>query len=211
MTDIEAYAFIEQQYIDAFGENFRLAHALGMPQGLTKYSIIGSSFYFALTEHFNLIGVNGGALTIFNVNRERLFGEATDDEIFDYIRAKYPETLTYHDFILMHDEMRSVGLFNNESDWSPPLGRNGLSINCLRLSVVSMGFNHPDIPWEDYLQKPINIPYLLGNFNLFQWQGEYDRSPMLTEFIKNIFGGILDERNWFIGGIMPWDQFGGRF
>jgi len=212
MTDIEAYDFIEQQYIDAFGENFRMARILQMPTSMTMYAAIGFSFTESLAEHFGVTGERGSFLAIYDINRERLFGDAADDEIYNYIRAKYPETLTHHDFILMHDEMRMVGLFNDDARWSPPPGRNGYGLfTCLPGRILGMANNHPDIPWEINLHKPINIPYVFGGYNMWQWQGDYDASPMLTEFIKNIFGGVLDERGWFIGGVMPWDQYGGRF
>ena len=205
MSDVEAYAWIEKQYIEEFGENFMLAYILDMPQGMTKYSIIGSSFYSALTEQFGLNGVNFGSLTINNINRERLYGDISDDEIHDIIRAKYPETLSYRDFLLMYDEMRSVGLFNKEAEkWLQP-GRNGYGTHCLKMTITSLAYNNPNEPWETYINKPINTSRLFGWYNMWQWQGDYDAHPMLTDLMIKLFGGQLDDKGWFIGGIMPWD------
>jgi hypothetical protein len=218
MTAVEAYDFIEQLFIEAFGEHFLLADQLQMSQSMTKYAIIGSSFYYLLSEHFINNGVNGEAFTrydspaLFNINRERLFGDATDDEIFETIRARFPETLSHRDFLVMYHEMRGVGLLNNETpDGWPAPGRNELGMIGLMRSISGLAFSHPDIPWEINLHKPINIPYVLGKYNMWQWQGEFDRTPMLTEFLVREFGGEFDSRGWFIGGVMPWDWFGGRF
>jgi hypothetical protein len=211
MTDIEAYAFIEQQYIDAFGEHFLLANQLSMISSQTQYATISGSFYRALEEHFGIKGVNGGSIIIHTINRERLFGDASLDEVHDIIRAKFPETLTHRDMLLMHYEMRSVGLFDIDDSWVLAPGRKGYGIGGLSGTISGLAHGHPSIPWEKMLHMPVNLSYLFGAFNIWQWQGEYDASPALLQFMTRTLGGQFDDRGWLIGGVMPWDWFGGIF
>jgi len=217
MTDLQIYEKIESWFIEEFGENFMMGYSLNTP-GKFAYSDCGEIAFSIpglghIGQGFNRIVYKalGSQEKVWEVRRNRLFGDATDDEIHDTIRAKYPETLTYRDLLLMYCEMDSVGLFKSDNDNWLPQGRAGYNARSIKDYAYSYAFFHPDIPWEENINKPINLPYIFGAYNIWQWQGNYVASPALQQFMTRTLGGQFDDRGWLIGGVMPWDQYGGRF
>ena len=203
MTDVEAYDFVEKQFIEAFGENFLLAQILGMTSSKSMYAVIGFSFGQMLHHIF---GPEGRDVSVGTVNRERLYGDASLDEIHDSIRASYPDTLTHLDILLMHYEMKSVGLFDSEDTWDLTPGRSGYGArNCLAGAISSLAHGNPNKPWEIMLHMPVDLSKLFGWYNMWQWQGNLDASTSLKEFMTKTLSGQFDEKGWLIGGVMPWD------
>jgi hypothetical protein len=116
MTDIEIYDYIENRFMETFGEDFRMAQCLGLDDpNSTNHNFrqIANTFDHILQGHFG--DFVGGPNFTRDVNRERLFGDMSKDEIMDIIRAKFPENLTYRDLALMTSEMYSVGVFSGRS------------------------------------------------------------------------------------------------
>ena len=201
LTNLEAYDFVENQFKDAFGDNFLLAFQLRMTSWQTTYVNIGQSFNQALNHVF---GSEGKNVDVIAVNRERLFGDASDDEIYDAIRAKYPETLTYRDVLSMYHEMKSVGLLNeNDKEWLSENKKGYDTLNLIR-AVHELGFWSTDISWEVNIHKSVSTSHVFGWYNMFQWHEGYEASPMLKEFMTMVFGGEFDEEGWLKGGVMPW-------
>jgi hypothetical protein len=163
MTDFEIYEYIENRFIQTFGEDFRMAQHLGLddpisncpeflnfnnklvigafsgneetsaffasldrnnrveiPEHIQKqmtlqhsynFRHIANTFDYILQGHFG--DYVGGPNFTRDVNRARLFGDMSRDEIMDTIRAKYPENLTYRDLALMTGEMYDVGVLGS--------------------------------------------------------------------------------------------------
>ena len=119
MTDIEIYDYVENRFIETFGENFMMAHNLGVfdPKSIENPNFdkmnlmnIGNTFQRLLVRH---IGVDSsGSVAFPAVNRQRLFGNMNDADVKAAIRARYPENsrLTNRDLQLMFRELNSVGL-----------------------------------------------------------------------------------------------------
>ena len=109
MTDVEIYTWIERQYIEAFGENFRLDRAsIGHPGRGICYNFsfhdIGDSFYGEIFSQFRLMAAAQAT------NRVRLFPGMSTSEIQQTIRDRYPKTLTNRELFFMLNEMESVGV-----------------------------------------------------------------------------------------------------
>jgi hypothetical protein len=117
-TGLEIYEWIENKFVETFGENFMMAHdLLGFvpvndisvaSKGNWIFTTIGSAFVSAL--NWQLGDTHDDRNAAIEINRTRLFGNMSNSEIKDNIRAKYPEKLTNRCFALMTAEMRSVGL-----------------------------------------------------------------------------------------------------
>jgi hypothetical protein len=121
MTDIEIYGEIENMYAEVFGKDFMMAFNLGVPDpdsspsaihGGYSYVYIGTYFQSALNRQLGETAA--GRPAHIGINRERQYGNMTDKEIKDAIRAKYPPNadLTYRDLQLMSSELRSVGVLD---------------------------------------------------------------------------------------------------
>ena len=206
MTDAEAYGWIESQYVETFGENFSMARDLNVLG--TMYHGIGASFRSIVAEHFGTLGVSGAIGVRHTINRERLYGDASLDEIHDIIRAKYPENLTYRDLALMHAEMRDVGIFDGEHNWSAP-GKGEIGVSGLILGLSWDLSMHYGRTWESMLNDPVDMSKVFGQYNMWMWTGRHAHSPEMTNFMVRTLGGELDDRGWLKGGVLPWDWGGG--
>ena|GEM_PF-2988960 len=121
MTDIEIYDWIENKYAEAFGKDFMMAYNLGgvadpvkdlsTPEPGYNYVHIGSSFYGSVIKQFGSSTTRPSARCV-EINRERLFGNMSNREIMDTVRAKYPpnSSLTYGDYRRILSELESVGI-----------------------------------------------------------------------------------------------------
>ena len=110
MTDIEKYNCIEDMFIGAFGEDFHMAQALGLSQ--SEYSKILSRFQ-------NQVRLQVGAQygdseaawdAVKAVNFQRLYGGMSVNDVREAIRAKYPDKLSNREFLLILEELDSVGI-----------------------------------------------------------------------------------------------------
>ena len=201
MTNIEIYDFIENWFIDNFGENFMKAHNLGTAWINSHYSECGTIFFskaelndIGLAFNSVLSNVFGGAENAREVNRERLFGDMGKDEIRDTIRARYPQTLTKRELFLMFSEMEAAGVFNGEP-------RTGTTVGCVLYSYRSFSTLMSQSSWESILNEPVNVPLLLGGYNDKLYIDRRPPSAQATSFLKEIFGGVKGSNGWFIGAI----------
>jgi hypothetical protein len=215
-TDVEAYAFIERLFIEAFGENFMMAHTLGFiplnQNGVAKrgFHDIGSQFQAIINNFF------GSEANARSVNRERLFGDMNTDEIMDTIRAQYPLVLTNRDLISMFKEMEAVGVFDNEFQGGVPEGKTGTGIKDLFQSFIhSLNWLYPNGDERsldthdgttgliDVLNKPANTTWLFGQFNLLMNTRQHVISEETINFLVNFLGANKDSDGLIESGYSP--------
>ena len=169
MTDVEIYAWIENKFIETFGENFRMAFTLRMPDpkmpgdranadrwafkhvGVTFYDIVGRQF--------------GGKTAAADVNRKRLFGHVSNADIQDNIMDRFPShvKLTNRCLAQIFAELNSVGMFSFN------VGKL-ISAHIIELndSGAELGFPPECKAGELFakaLDRRVNLPILFGLLN----------------------------------------------
>jgi len=182
MSSIEKYTYIENKYIEAFGEDFMMADALKL-QG--EFWRIGSGFRTTLGYHF------GGDYEAFSqVNRIRLYGDMSTGEIQELIKAKYPKELTNRELCLMWSEMEMVGVV-------PP---NISSTMLSNYSTDFAGFNEATNStdknrWLDALDKKANLSMLFGAYNIAEMSMSGHKMGIeARNFLVNVLGARLNEK-----------------
>lgn len=118
MTALQIYEWIENRFIETFGENFMMgSHLMGnIPfdgcldrAGITKnsnftYIQIGIRFNSWVCHHIR------GSKSAFDVNRERRFGNKNDGEIVNALKAEQSQPLTNRGLAIVAGELYSVGI-----------------------------------------------------------------------------------------------------
>lgn len=190
MSDIEAYNFIEAQFLAVFGDDFMDGHKLNLGG---EWQGVGRNFQAALRFRF---GSNESAFNA--VNRERLFGDKSDAEIKQIIMDKYPRNMTNRDLAMMHEEMRAVGLFDTPHDWFPQTKGGMTSMYMIRDYSWEFGPN-----WADMLDKPVDWNRLLGNQNYWMQTGRHVFCPKSIDFLSDITTNFANRSgqgnfDWFL-------------
>ncbi|MDR2585426.1 MAG: hypothetical protein LBC84_04295, partial [Prevotellaceae bacterium] len=116
MSNLEIYEFIENKFIDTFGEDFMKAHNLLMvvpgsgmfnnsdrPMSNYEYVDIGHSFK-------DMVSVKIGYAEMLQVNRTRQFGDMSNSEVINAVIANHPQPLTNRSLALIGAELQSVGI-----------------------------------------------------------------------------------------------------
>jgi len=208
MTDVEKYDTIENWFIETFGENFMKAYHLGAISDdyrdliCENHSIgFGKDDYWHIGRTFNeILNRNlGGVSNVREVNRQRLYGDMSNEEIQDAIRAKFPEKLTNRDLFMMFGEMQSVGVFNDEFHSNASTSTilhwyRDFSVQILRKDGTWCG---KTIPWESVLNMPVNKQLLFGVYNDVVYVGRCLPSTEARNFLTNFFGGEIGNGGYF--------------
>ena len=119
MSSSDTYAFIENKFIEAFGEDFMIGFNLlqvvpGAGMSNNPDGTVNNSVFVEIGRIFNdLVSSKIGEDEMHKVNRERLYGNKCDMEIVDAIIAKHPQRLTIRCLASITSEMKSVGLSDN--------------------------------------------------------------------------------------------------
>ncbi|MDR2599892.1 MAG: hypothetical protein LBC73_06395 [Oscillospiraceae bacterium] len=192
MSDIEAYNFIEAQFLAVFGDDFMDGFNLRLGD-MTQWEGVGRHFRVALGNHFMSRNTTPNA-----VNRERLFGDKSDAEIKQIIMDKYPQNMTNRDLAMMHAEMMAVGLFDSPQGWVPPNKGGMTSMHMIRDYARDFGGN-----WADMLDKPVDWSRLLGNQNYWMQTGRHVFCPKSIEFLGAITTNFASKSrqgnfDWFL-------------
>ena len=158
MTNLEIYEFIENKFIETFGENFMMAQNLGVPDPIgikdpcfsgLAFTSVGGSFRSAVNRH--IVGSN-----VTDVTRQRLFGDKSDAEIKATVRANYPERLTNRDLRLMLSELESVGLRIMTGSYFNEIVSGGVIGLCGEIAAHR---------WVQVLDKPVDFDLLFASLN----------------------------------------------
>jgi hypothetical protein len=200
-TDKEAFAWIERQFVEVFGEDWLMERHLpgGRQQGVPAADI---SWHFTRAVNHRL--ETDSSFVRNAINRERLFGDKSNDEIQDTIRAKFPETMTYRDLALMIGKMADVGLFDTSSQnpsWLPA----GKGEVCVR-GMFHWPSEHMSVgrTWEEMADEPANLARFFGEINERLSTGRHVLNPQASSFLR-IIGARFDENGMIMGGRMPRD------
>jgi hypothetical protein len=188
MTDVDVYNWIENKYIDAFGEDFMMAHSLRVLDnalGTWNYSLIGTSFQMTVGGQF------GGDASL-NINRQRQYGDLSVREVQDAIRAKYPKKMTNRELFLMLSEMEAVGVDCNVAAKSSYIAATVTPISD-RISGKDTMLTGTEYQkrWKDALDNPANLSILFGSYNIAEKSASGNKmGPEVKELLMRLFGGI---------------------
>ena len=215
-TDIEKFDWIEAQFIELFGEDFMMARNLSLPSSM--FYLIGVEF----TDTLNRLFDNPG-----EVNRMRLHGDKSTEEIMNLIREQFPEELSNRDLLLMVNEKRSLGLLDSDSlrTMGEENARNlidtlGLLKSYIQLSIrqpdemdTTFTFEERDRRWIELLSQAASANDMKRMFNAWVMHGK-EVSEEAARFIENVLGGVRGPDGLFIinedtGG--SYGEFGGIF
>jgi len=119
MTTKQAYEWIENKFVDAFGKDFMIGFNLlqivpGSDVSNDPDKVSSNYEYVNIGRTFNdLVSGSIGFGEMQKITRERLYGNKSDIEIVDAIIAKHPERLTNRCLALITSEMYSVGIHDD--------------------------------------------------------------------------------------------------
>jgi len=192
-TDVEKYGWIEDQFADAFGSDFMMAKNLSLPS--TMYYMIGIEFSDTLNRLIE---------DPAQVNRTRLYGDKSTEEIQNTIREKYPDTLANRDLFLMVNEMRNTGVLDADSLRSLGTEATNGIIDTLTLlrsyaklstqnsndEIGSLTLEERDKRWMSMLDKPVNIDNLLRLYNSWSQDNRFSMGADTASFLTNFLGGV---------------------
>ena len=200
-TDVEKYEFVEGAFTDAFGKDFLMAKNLSLP----------SSMFYMIGIEFNDT-INRLIEEPAQVNRERLFGDKSTEDIQKSIRDKFPEVLTNRDLFLMVNEMRNSGVL--DADSLRQIGKEGANnifdtLNLLRSyakistqnsddEIGKLTLEERDRRWASILNNPVNLNTLMRLYNAWSQDGRFSMGSDIASFIANFLGGEKDENGLFI-------------
>jgi len=212
-TEVQRYDWIEEQFKQRFGDDFMIARNLSLPSSM--FYMIGIEFSDTLGRFIE---------NPEQVNRERLFGDASAGSVQDKIREKYPEELTNRDLMLMTNEMRNSGVLDTASLRS--IGEAGTVrlVDTLAMIRSYIRFNEGydakndkidrlslaerDKQWLSMMNRPIHIGDLLLMHNVWKDSGRVNIGEDVAPLFVKYMGGVLDENGFFIlpgGGPGSWD------
>ncbi|MCL2227926.1 MAG: hypothetical protein FWB97_09960 [Oscillospiraceae bacterium] len=187
-TNVEIYDWIENQFVEAFGKDFMMAHSIFGSRPITAdgevatpFSRIGSGFKSMLIRHLD------GHAAVQEANRQRLFGDKDIIEIKDTIRASYPQRMTNREFSLMMAEMASIGAFGYDLV-APQMG-NFIDATVRTSSTFTVG----DINqyWRKMLDQTADVTLLFGVYNEFARGGRSSLGAEFRNFLINQLGATL--------------------
>jgi hypothetical protein len=195
MNDIQKYNWIENRFKDTFGNDFMMARNLSMPSSM--FYMISVEFNDTLNRHMD---------NPEQVNRQRLFGNASTAEIQNKISAKYSGEPTNRSIMLMANEMRNAGVLDSASIRS---GSQGM-IDTLRIMQKFVRFTHMlnnkdqnpfnledrDRSWTQMLDHSFDSEYMHSLFNLLKVRGNSFGNDVVP-FLINYTDGVLDEEGYF--------------
>jgi len=180
MSDIEAYKFIEAQFLAVFGDDFMTGWNLNLGAdnwlGVEgEWLRVGRNFQSAIVAHF------GHPNTANAVNRKRLFGDKSDAEIKQTIMDRYPRNISNRELAMMHGEMLAVGLLDSPLGWIPT-NKAGVCATWL-IDIYSREFGSA---WADMLDEPVDWNKLFSRYNEWSQTGIHVFSPKLTDLLKDL-------------------------
>lgn len=189
MSDIEIYDFIESVFIEAFGENFKIAESLRYPCRDTEgfdYVHIGMIFSSTLYRHF------GNNANIPNINRQRLYGNMSTTDVQDSIRSKYPDNLTNRELFILLSELASVGV---------DAGLNGMKHGYSDFIIgyeglQSMTNNEYIAQYEKMLDMSADTSVLSGFYNMSVYTNRGPCPPETKDILIRCFGAILNSNSY---------------
>jgi len=165
-----------------------------------------SMFYMIGVEYDQTLGRHIGNPE--QVNRQRIHGDASTQEIHDKIRDSYPAELTNRDLFLMTNQMRDEGVLDTGSVRNTgPSGRYMDTLafikNYARSSI--MEYNDPrrmspaerDRLWIANLGKSINIHELQCIYNIWKERGRVEIGQDTAPFLAKYTGGELGADGYF--------------
>jgi len=193
MSDVEILDYIENFFIEKFGENFDKAfvlniwsdefysehasQAMPLPHGERDFFHIGCMFRRIQGSIFGPDPERRQA-----AHRERLFGDKSDDEIRETIMDRFSPPLTYRDLATMHREMREVGLFQRETErFFGNAVRHGIT------HLIISGIGHYDNNnWAAVLNRPVNWHNVMNSQNSCFQLGNRIPSKEFLRFFEDI-------------------------
>jgi len=199
-TEAERYSFIEQQFKETFGSDFLMARNMNLPSSM--FYIIGVEFSDMLGRHID---------NPEQVNRERLYGDKSAEEITNEIRSKYPEEMSNKDLLMKVNEMRNAGVLDTDSIRS--IGTDGarrlmdtleLMRNYVRHNVMWTSDSGAPVSqavrdkrWVGMLDKKANAHELFCVFNVWKERGRVSIGGDAAKFLINHLGGELKPDGFF--------------
>ena len=210
-SDIDKYNWIENRFIDAFGKDFMMARNLGLPSSM--FYMVGLEFNDTLNRHMD---------NPEHVNRQRLYGDASAEEIQRRISAKYPDELTNRDLFLKVHEMRNSGVLDSASIRSLDAGGVQRMMDTLRLlqnyirfadmrnggTVGPISLEERDRRWAEMLNNRAKVTDVQFLHNLLKYRG-VNIGDDTVSFLVNFTGGELNENGYFVlppGGNKNFDE-----
>jgi hypothetical protein len=151
MSDVEIYQSIYDLYADAFGDDFLDAHRYGVaaPISASPYG----SYWTELYSHFGVENTD-------EVNRRRLYGDMSTEEIQNVIIAKYPA-----------DGQRTIRDVMSMARDFAEIGTEGIALT-MQAYQLSWLWGNGEGPtperfkeWEANLDSPIDSGAVLAHYN----------------------------------------------
>jgi len=200
-TDVEKYDWIENKFVESFGSDFMMAHNLNLPSSM--YYLIGVEYTDTLSKFIS---------DPEQVNRQRLYGDATTTEIQNKIRDEYPETLTNGDLFLMVNDMRNAGVLDGNSLRSIGIEGTQRVLDTLGLiksysiyntqafngEVRPLSIEDRDKRWMRILDDPVKVNNLLRLYNEWTKSGKVALDKETADFLVDFMGGKLGSDGLFI-------------
>jgi len=200
-TNTEIYEFIENRFIEAFGNDFLIARNLNMASSM--FYMVGVEFDNNLRNHIP---------NPEQTNRERLYGDASTDAIQDKIRSSYPAELSHRDIFMMVHEMRNAGVLDAPSagttgaDGRRIMDTLGILKHHVRYKAQPSGHNNPlslaerERLWVDMLNKRVGDSNLRDTFNVWKERGRVNIGQDAAQFLVKFMNGVLGPDGLFVGG-----------
>ena len=193
----EKYNWVKDKFIEAFGDDFKIAYDLKIKDpvqdpynGTGWYWQIGSSFNNIVHRWFDSYE------SMQEVNRARLYGDMSIDEVRDSIRAKYPEKLSNRDLVLMMTEMYEVGAACSAAptliDWYISESTFEFDMNG---KVVLASVDNSLEKWAAILDNTADLSMLNGFYNIAELSLSGLKMGYDTrDFLVNVFGAHVNEK-----------------
>ena len=158
MSKQQAYEWIENKFIEAFGNDFMIGFNLlqvipGFDMSNNPNRAMSNYEYVDIGHIFNdLVSNSIGFGEMQKINRERLYGNKSDMEVVDAIIAKHPMRLTNRCLAMITVEMHSVGI-TDDIGFSKYVD---LLFEKSGDSAMSQWTDFEDV-WNSLLNKPANV------------------------------------------------------
>jgi hypothetical protein len=181
MTKTEIYNEFKTIYGNYLGKDFQDPAMLGY---FGVNGNVSNGSYFAFVESLESRGVDLGDA---EVEKEvKGFGGMSDDEIRVALRARYPETMTLKECILMSRELEGMGLDKSEMG-----GCFALDIKMILNSQLGGFHDAFNKIYGKMLDMPADYDKMMQNFKAFAANKPEDRHIYLSDSIDDAFEKIL--------------------